>query len=122
VQICKEVGTMRNFSFAMKPLLPRVMKAKHTVPPVNAGPRNRAKSEQSQKKDIEAINTGRKELSAESTPNELSQSRSKEFAMPRSGWCVRQLDDQIIGSDADKVFERDLESRDCKVMNHTTFE
>ena len=56
MQICKEVGTMRNFSFAMKPLLPRVMKAKHTVPPVKAGPRNRAKSEQSQKKDIEAIN------------------------------------------------------------------
>ena len=39
--------------------------------------------------------------------------------MPRSGWCVRQSDDQIIGSDADQVFERDLESRDCKVMNHT---
>jgi hypothetical protein len=42
--------------------------------------------------------------------------------MPRSGWCVRQCDDQIIGSDADQVFERALESRDCKVMNHTTFE
>jgi hypothetical protein len=66
--------------------------------------------------------TGRKELSAESTPNELSQSRSRGFAMPRSGWCIRQFDDQIIGSDVDQVFERDLESRDCKVMNHTNFE
>ena len=32
------------------------MKAKHTLPPVKVGPRKRAESEQSQKKDIEAIN------------------------------------------------------------------
>jgi len=37
-------------------IAPRMMKAKHTLPPVKAGPRNRAKSVQSQKKDIEAIN------------------------------------------------------------------
>jgi hypothetical protein len=47
---------MRNFSFPIKPLFPSVMKAKRTLPPVKAGPRNRAKSVQSQKKDIEAIN------------------------------------------------------------------
>jgi hypothetical protein len=32
------------------------MKAKRILPPVKVGPRNRAKSVQSQKKDIEAIN------------------------------------------------------------------
>jgi hypothetical protein len=32
------------------------MKAKRILPPVKAGPRNQAKSAQSQKKDIEAIN------------------------------------------------------------------
>jgi hypothetical protein len=32
------------------------MKAKPALPPVKLGPRNRAKSIQSQKKDIEAIN------------------------------------------------------------------
>jgi hypothetical protein len=33
-----------------------MMKAKRILPPVKAGPRNQAKSAQSQKKDIEAIN------------------------------------------------------------------
>jgi hypothetical protein len=47
---------MRTFSFPIKPLLPWVDESQNTLPPVKAGPRNRAKSVQSQKKDIEAIN------------------------------------------------------------------
>jgi hypothetical protein len=60
------------------------MKAKRTLPPTNVGLRHRAKSVQSQKKDIEAINKarsserlattafGRRALSAESPRSEPS--------------------------------------------------
>ena len=44
------------FPFPLNLYCPRVMKAKHTLPSAKVGPRNRAKPEQSQKKDIEAIN------------------------------------------------------------------
>ena len=56
MEICKEIGTTRNFSFPPKLIFPSGDESQHTLPPVKVGPRKRAESEQSQKKDIEAIN------------------------------------------------------------------
>jgi hypothetical protein len=55
-EYAKKLAQSETFHFPSNLYCPLVMKAKRTLTPVKVGPRNRAKSAQSQKKDIEAIN------------------------------------------------------------------
>ena len=55
-EYAKKLAQCETFHFLSNLYCRLIMKARRTLTPVKVGPRNRAKSAQSQKKDIEAIN------------------------------------------------------------------